>query len=155
MSKKQTIVIGSDHAGFELKEFIKNLLIVMDYSVEDVGPSDTKSVDYPDYAEKVCARIVKNPLKKGILTCGSGIGMSIAANKIAGIRAALVHDIKSAKLSRQHNNANALVLGARPFNKTKVKQIIKAWLNTGFDGGRHLRRIRKISRLDTKYNKIR
>ncbi len=151
MKQKQTIVIASDHAGFELKEFIKNVLKVMDYTVEDMGPSDTKSVDYPDYAEKACIRILKDPRKKCMLACGSGIGMSIAANKVAGIRAALVHDIMSAKLSRQHNNANVLVLGARPFNKTKVKQIIKAWLNTGFDGGRHGRRIRKLSGLDKKY----
>lgn len=114
--------------------------------MEDIGTDSTKSVDYPDFAEKLGLRVAKDPAKKGILICGTGIGASIAANKIPGINAALVHDEKEAILSIEHNNANVLVLGGRPFDKIKVKKILLAWLNTEFHGGRHARRIKKIEK---------
>ena len=149
--KRPTIVIGSDHAAFGLKEYVKKLLGGMGYRVEDVGTFDRRSVDYPDYAEKVAVRVAHGKNKMGILGCGSGIGASIAANKIPGIRAALVQNARQARLSRGHNNANILVLPGRPYKKEKVAGILKAWLKSEFEGGRHQRRVKKISRLEKKY----
>lgn len=146
---KKTIWIGSDHAGVELKLAI-NEAIRKDYDIEDVGPFDATSVDYPDYAKKVGEAVVKNKDTLGILICGSGIGMSIAANKISGIRAALVTSVETAKLSKQHNNANVLCLGARTTAPDLAIEITKAWLETKFEGDRHQRRIDKITNLETK-----
>lgn len=146
---QKTIWIGSDHAGVELKLSI-NEAIRKEYVIEDVGPFDATSVDYPDYAKKVGEAVAKDPNALGILICGSGIGMSIAANKISGIRAALVTSVETAKLSRQHNNANVLCLGARTTEPNLAMDIVKAWLNTKFEGDRHQRRIDKISGLETK-----
>ncbi|NIM02806.1 ribose 5-phosphate isomerase B [bacterium] len=142
--KRPTIVLGADHAGVEIKEYIRGLLLEMDYVVEDVGAFGKESVDYPDYAERVGLAVRKKRDKKGILACGTGIGASIAANKIPGIRAALVVDENGAKLSREHNDANILVLGGRPFNKRKVKKILQVWLTSKFKGGRHKKRLEKI-----------
>ena len=146
---KKTIYIGSDHAGIDLKSAIKKEL-GSNYQVEDMGPMDTTSVDYPDYAEKVSRAVAKDANSEGILICGSGIGMSIAANKIAGIRAALVHSIETAKLSKQHNNANILCLGARMLDQTEAVKMAKVWLETQFEGDRHQRRVDKLSNLDKK-----
>jgi ribose 5-phosphate isomerase B len=151
LKRKETVYIGADHAGFAIKEYIKDVLVKMKYPLEDIGTFCTESVDYPDYAERVAVAVSKGRNRKGILTCGTGVGASIAANKVPGIRAALVHDVKTARLSREHNNANLLVLGGVPFNKNKVEKIIRAWLTAKFQGGRHERRIRKISRLEKKY----
>ncbi len=146
---QKTIWIGSDHAGLELKTLIKKE-IGSEYKIEDMGPSDTSSVDYPDFAEKVARAVAKDTQSEGILICGSGIGMSIAANKISGIRAALVHSVETAKLSRLHNNANILCLGARTTDHHLAVQMVKTWLSTTFEGDRHQRRVDKISNLDKK-----
>ena len=138
------ICISSDHAGYEIKEFIKEMLIKSKISITDLGPFFNKSVDYPDYAKKVSNRISKRKSDIGILVCGSGTGMAISANKTKGIRAAVGYNIKSTQLSRQHNNANVLCLGSRLTKKKDIKKIIKIFLNTKFEGGRHKRRVKKI-----------
>ncbi len=138
------ICISSDHVGYETKEFIKDLLIKSKISTVDLGPFLNKSVDYPDYAKKVSNRVSKRKSEIGILVCGSGTGMAISANKTKGIRAAVGYNIKSTQLSRQHNNANVLCLGSRLTKRKDIKKIIKIFLNTKFEGGRHKRRIKKI-----------
>ena len=138
------ICISSDHAGYEIKEFIKEHLIKSKISIIDLGPFLKKSVDYPDYAKKVSNRVSKRKSDVGILVCGSGTGMAISANKTKGIRAAVGYNIKSTQLSRQHNNANVLCLGSRLTKRKDIKKIIKIFLNTKFEGGRHKRRIKKI-----------
>lgn len=142
------IAIGSDHGGYELKEFIKEYLNTKGHEVTDVGAYDEKSVDYPDYAEK-CAAIVKaNDAEFGILFCGTGIGISIAANKIDGIRAALCHDSYTAKMAKQHNNANILVLGGRVLGKSLAVDIVDTFIASHFEGGRHQGRLDKITKLE-------
>lgn len=116
--------------------------------VEDVGPDNAEAVDYPDYAVRVASAVADGRADFGVLLCGSGIGMSIAANKIAGIRAALVHDVTGAKLSRQHNDANVLVLGGAMLGERLITEILDTWLNTDFAGGRHERRVEKIAELE-------
>ena len=138
------ICISSDHAGYKTKEFIKEHLIKSKISTIDLGPFFEKSVDYPDYAKKVSNRVSKRKSDIGILVCGSGTGMAISANKTKGIRAAVGYNIKSTQLSRQHNNANVLCLGSRLTKKKDIKKIIKIFLNTKFEGGRHKRRVKKI-----------
>lgn len=149
--RPKTIVLAADHAGFGAKEYIKEFLQKSNYKVEDIGAFSKKPVDYPKYAEKVALSVSGERNKKGILVCGTGIGASIAANKIPGIRAALVNSAKDARLSEDHNNANILVLGGRPYNKNRVKIILKAWLGSKFQGGRHLRRLREIRDIEKKY----
>jgi ribose 5-phosphate isomerase B len=151
MKREKMLVVGSDHAGFKLKEYAKSLLEETGYRVEDVGTYDETPVDYPDYAEKVALAVLRGRDRKGILSCGTGIGASIAANKIPGIRAALVYTVEEARLSREHNNANLLVLGGWGYKKSEVAKILGTWLRSRFRGGRHLRRIRKIARLEKKY----
>ena len=138
------ICISSDHAGYEIKEFIKEQIIKSKISIIDLGPFLKKSVDYPDYAKKVSNRVSKKKSDIGILVCGSGTGMAISANKTKGIRAAVGYNIKSTQLSRQHNNANVLCLGSRLTKRKDIKKIIKIFLNTKFEGGRHKRRVKKI-----------
>ena len=138
------ICISSDHAGYEIKEFIKEQIIKSKISIIDLGPFLKKSVDYPDYAKKVSNRVSKRKSDIGILVCGSGTGMAISANKTKGIRAAVGYSIKSTQLSRQHNNANVLCLGSRLTKRKDIKKIIKIFLNTKFEGGRHKRRVKKI-----------
>ena len=138
------ICISSDHAGYEIKEFIKEQIIKSKISIIDLGPFLKKSVDYPDYAKKVSNRVSKKKSEIGILVCGSGTGMAISANKTKGIRAAVGYNIKSTQLSRQHNNANVLCLGSRLTKRKDIKKIIKIFLGTKFEGGRHKRRIKKI-----------
>lgn len=150
--KKPVIVVGSDHAAFGMKEFIKRLLEGWGYTVEDVGTYSRDSVDYPDYAEKVALTVTQGKNKKGILGCGTGIGAAIAANKIPGALAALVHNSRLARLSVEHDNANILVIAGRPYRKKEVEKIIKTWLGSKFQGGRHLRRVKKIRQLEAKYS---
>tara|TARA_B100001057_G_scaffold284223_1_gene284551 strand:+ start:403 stop:840 length:438 start_codon:yes stop_codon:yes gene_type:complete len=138
------ICISSDHAGFKIKEFIKEQILNSNISIIDLGPFLEKSVDYPDYAKKVSLRVSNKKSEIGILVCGSGTGMAISANKTKGIRAAVGYNIKSTQLSRQHNNANILCLGSRLTKKKDVKKIISIFLSTRFEGGRHQRRIKKI-----------
>ena len=142
LSKK--ICIASDHAGFKLKEVIKNFLINKNISIFDLGPSDEVSVDYPDYAKRVSSRIKMKRSEIGILVCGSGTGMAISANKTRGIRAAVCYNVKSTRLSRQHNDANIISLGSRFTNKKDALNLVSIFLKTKFEGGRHLRRVRKI-----------
>ena len=137
------IFISSDHAGFNLK---KNIIKKLSKKLKiiDLGPSSTLSVDYPDYAHKLSKKVASNSRNLGILICGSGMGMAISANKNKKIRAALCYSIKSTKLSRLHNNANIITLGERLINKKKAFNLIKVFLSTKFEGGRHLRRVKKI-----------
>ncbi len=140
----KTIAIASDHAGFELKELLKNTLLQQGYAVDDLGAHGTQSVDYPDYAHALAGIIEKTPHAKGVLICGSGIGMSIAANRHKGVRAALCQTAEAAKLSRQHNDANVLCLGARLVSAEVAKDALAQFLSTGFEGGRHAARIAKL-----------
>ena len=138
------IFISSDHAGFKLKETIKDYLRNKKVKFEDLGPKDDSSVDYPDYAHKVARKVKSRKSNVGILVCGSGTGMNIAANKHKNIRAAQCFNLKSTKLSRLHNDANIITLGSRLINKKNALKFISVFLNTKFDGGRHLRRVKKI-----------
>jgi len=147
------ISIGSDHAGFELKEKIKKYLVGLGHEYEDFGTNSTESVDYPDFALKVAESVAKKECDMGILICGSGLGMSMAANKIPGIRAALCSSPEMARLSREHNNANVLTIGARLTDENTAKEIVRVWLTTDFAGDRHLRRINKIRDIERKYSK--
>ena len=138
------ICIASDHGGFDLKESIKDLLIKKNISIIDLGPLENKTVDYPDYAKKLANRLKAKKSEAGILVCGSGTGMAISANKIKTIRAAVCYDIKSTRLSREHNNANIIALGARLTSKKLCLKLVEIFLNTKFEGGRHLKRVNKI-----------
>ncbi len=136
--------IASDHAGFKLKESIKDFLINKNISIIDLGPMNEDSVDYPDYAKKVSNRVKLKRSDVGILVCGSGTGMAISANKIKGIRAAVCYNLKSTRLSRQHNNANIISIGSRLTRKNIALKLVSIFLETKFEGGRHLRRVKKI-----------
>ena len=138
------VCIASDHAGFRLKEFIKDFLINKNISIIDLGPLNENSVDYPDYAKKVSNRVRSRKSDVGILVCGSGTGMAISANKVKKIRAAVCYNLKSTRLSRQHNNANIITLGARLTKKSTALQLVLVFLKTKFEGGRHLKRVKKI-----------
>ena len=138
------VCIASDHAGFNLKENIKDFLINKNISIIDLGPTNNNSVDYPDFAKKVSNRIKANKSDVGILVCGSGTGMAIAANKFNGIRAAVCYNSNSTRLSRKHNNANIISLGSKLIKKKNALALVTIFLNTKFEGGRHLRRIKKI-----------
>lgn len=139
------IAIGADHGGLELKERVKELLLELGHNVKDVGCHTPDSVDYPDIADVVTTALLENGCESGILICGTGIGMSIAMNRNAKIRAALCHDEYTARMSREHNNANVLCLGARVVGVGVAEEIVKTWLTTEFAGGRHQRRIDKFS----------
>ena len=136
--------IGTDHAGIELKNWTVELLKSKGYEVHDFGPFSTDRVDYPDYAHKVATAVLEDKNSQGILICGSGIGMSMAANRHDGIRAALCHDAYTAMVARGHNDANVLCFGERIVGKGVAESIIDAWLSHGFDGGRHCGRVEKI-----------
>ena len=142
------ITIGSDHGGVELKEEVKMVLHEFsDVRVKDIGTFGRESVDYPDIAEKVCADVVSGKADRGIVLCGTGIGISIAANKIDDIRAALCTDVYSAIMARRHNDANVLALGGRVLGFGPAGEIVRAWIRTEFEGGRHARRIEKTMAL--------
>ena len=142
------VIIGSDHGGFRLKQEIRNLLEEMGIAYEDVGCDCSDSVDYPDYALPVAERVAKGEFDRGILVCGTGIGMSIAANKVKGIRCAVVSDEFSARMSREHNDANVLALGERVVGPGLAREIVRIWLTTDFAGGRHGRRVAKIGAIE-------
>jgi ribose 5-phosphate isomerase B len=143
-----TIVIASDHAGFSLKEKIKDYLKKNGYGVKDLGTHSEDSCDYPDFAVSLARAIAKKKYRRGIAICGSGIGVSIVANRFAGVRAALCYNAEAASVSRKHNDSNVLALGARFMNVTLAKKIAKVWLETKFEGGRHTRRLHKIKDLE-------
>ena len=142
--KLTRVIVASDHAGFKLKEEIKKFLIKKRKKFLDLGTKNTNSVDYPDYAHLLSKKMKRNKNQLGILVCGSGTGMSMAANKHKNIRAALCYNIKSAKLSRSHNNANVMTIGSRLIKKKVALQCVNVFLKTDFDGGRHTRRVKKI-----------
>ncbi len=144
------IAIGCDHRGLNLKQFVIKLIAEAGHSYEDFGCYTTDSVDYPDIAQKVGEAVAKGPFKRGILICGTGIGMSIAANKVKGIRAALCHDAFSAQRARQHNDANILCLGAGEEQEQEpVAEIVNAFLTGEFEGGRHQRRVDKVRDMES------
>ena len=138
------VSLSSDHAGFNLKEKIKKFLIKKKIKVIDLGPKNNKSVDYPDYAKKVAKNVSTKKSNIGILICGSGTGMAMSANKFKKIRAAVCYNKASTRLSRQHNNANIMALGSRLTKRSDVMKLVNVFLNTKFEGGRHLRRVNKV-----------
>ncbi len=138
------VALASDHAGFELKEIIKEHLSGRDMVPVDLGTDSTHSVDYPDYAIKVCEAVLTGTVDKGILICGTGLGMSMMANRYKGIRGALCHDHFTALAARSHNDSNVLILGSRILGIDLAKEIVDTWLDTPFEGDRHERRIRKF-----------
>ena len=142
------IAIGADHGGFERKKEIVALLQKLGHKVVDMGCYSEDSVDYPDYAKKVAKAVSLSRADRGILVCGTGIGMSIAANKVAGVRAAAPWNVKTATLAAEHNQANVLCLSGRFLKPAVVAKMVQAWLATGFGGGRHQRRVNKISQLE-------
>ena len=144
------IIIGSDHAGFARKESVKGFLSSAGIRVFDAGTHRDESVDYPDYGVLAAGRVSSGEFAKGILVCGSGVGMAIVANKFPGIRAALCLDEETARLSRQHNDSNILVLAGRKTEAAAAERIIKTWLETPFEGGRHQKRLDKIRELEQK-----
>jgi len=146
------IAIGSDHAGFGLKEEVLALLKGSRHEVIDCGTNTTASVDYPDFGEKVSRMISAGEADRGILICGTGIGMSMVANKFPNVRAALCNDLFSAKMSRLHNDANVLVLGGRIIGKDLAAEIVRTWLDTAFEGERHMRRLQKIKKIEDTVN---
>jgi len=141
---RETIAIASDHAGFELKAALKSELAEQGYAALDLGTETTASVDYPDFADRLAAALKEGRAKRGVLICGTGIGISIAANRHPHIRAALVHDVTSTRLTRQHNDANVLCLGARLIGGDVAKDCLKVFLGTEFEGGRHQNRVAKL-----------
>jgi len=147
------IALGSDHAGFELKEDLRAFLAERQVEVLDLGAFGEAPVDYPDVAMKVAEKVSGGEVERGLLICGTGIGMSIVANRFAGVRAALCHDPYTARISREHNNANLLALGGRLIGKGLAREILKVWLETEFQGGRHQKRLDKITGLEEKAGK--
>ena len=143
------IAIGSDHGGFELKQMLVEKLASSGHEVSDLGCNSNDSVDYPDFADQVCEQVLDGKVQYGILVCGTGIGMSMAANRNQGIRAALCHTEYSARMSREHNDANILCLGARVTGPGVVEEIVATWLETEFEGGRHQNRIDKVGKQQT------
>ena len=145
------VALGADHAGFELKEALKAWLIDQSYQVLDYGTHSTDSVDYPDYAAQVADAVADQKVERGVLVCGTGIGMTIAANKVPGVRAALCSDLYTARMSREHNDANVLALGGRLMSAEMAVDILRMWLAADFAGGRHLRRVDKIAEIERQH----
>jgi ribose 5-phosphate isomerase B len=142
------IAVGSDHGGVELKDFLVHLLRSKGVEVEDMGTNGNDSVDYPDFGRLVALKVAKGEAERGVLICTNGIGMSILANKFPGVRAALVHDLRGARMSREHNNSNVLVLGGGVTEQSLAEQLLEVWLRTPFAGGRHQRRLDKIAQVE-------
>jgi ribose 5-phosphate isomerase B len=135
------VAIGCDHGGLDLKDTVKSVLIELGHEIDDQGCNSSESVDYPNFANAVSSLVKDGKCERGILICGTGIGMSMAANRITGIRAALCHEMFSARMSREHNDANILCLGARVIGQGLAAEIVRTWMTTDFAGGRHQRRI--------------
>ncbi|MBM3220601.1 MAG: ribose 5-phosphate isomerase B [Candidatus Rokubacteria bacterium] len=142
------VALGADHAGFALKQELKQRLVAEGHTVVDVGTHSTESVDYPDFAAAVARAVTSGEVQRGVLVCGTGIGMAIAANKVPGIRAAVCGDVETAKISRQHNDLNVLALAGRATAPEQAIAIVRAWLETSFDGGRHVQRLAKVTGLE-------
>ncbi len=147
------IAIGSDHRGVEKRAALAQWLSRQGYEVDDCGAPAGVACDYPDIAADVAVRVSRHQADRGILMCGSGIGMSIAANKIPGVRAALVHDLHGAEFSRKHNDANVLCLSADQMDETQMAAIVELWLESAFEGGRHARRVEKIQQLESSFSR--
>jgi ribose 5-phosphate isomerase B len=146
------IALGADHVGFALKEKVREYLKSQGLEVEDYGPANSERVDYPDFAEKVATQVAAKRADYGVLVCGTGIGMMLAANKVPGIRAVAANDTISARMAREHNNANVLTMGGRMIDAATMRQIVDTWLSTPFAGGRHERRLEKIDAIDQRYH---
>ena len=142
------IAIGSDHRGFALKQHLVTMLAGEGHEVIDLGCTGTEPADFPDYAIPVAEMVASGTAQRGILVCGSGIGMSIAANKVKGVRAALCRTVEDASMTRRHNDSNVLALSERGLDDPKLDELVRVWLSTPFDGGRHVRRIEKIHRYE-------
>ena len=142
------IVIASDHGGFSLKVDIVSFLKELGYEVNDMGPKNQNSVDYPDYGIRIAQAVTQNTDSRGIVICGTGIGMSIVVNRFSGIRGTLCSDLYTAKLCREHNDSNILIMGGRVVGHGLAREIVKVWLSTPFDGGRHQKRLDKINQFD-------
>ena len=149
---KVSIAIGSDHGGWELKEEIKTYLKKEGYEFKDFGTYDSGSCDYPDYGLAVAEVVASGETDRGILVCTTGIGMSITANKVPGVRAAVCKDVETARLSREHNDANVLVLAGKTVSGEEAKDILRVWLTSDFTGGRHARRLEKVKRIEEKFS---
>ncbi|MBS3809308.1 MAG: ribose 5-phosphate isomerase B [Desulfobacterales bacterium] len=139
------VIIGCDHAGYQLKQVVKKQLLSLGFEAEDFGTQNEESVDYPDFGTLVARKIDKGEYEKGILICGTGLGMSMVANRFTGVRAALCNDLFSAIMSRRHNDANILVMGGRVIGSELAGEIVRTWLETPFEGGRHQKRLEKFS----------
>ncbi len=150
---KDYIVIASDHAGFSLKEHLKKVLVNLGYEVKDLGTYTSQSVDYPDYASLLAGGVSRGEYPRGILVCGTGIGMCMVANKFRGVRAALCWDEYTAKVSRTHNDSNVLCLGGRVLSFEEAEKILKIWLREKFEGGRHARRLEKLKAIERSMEK--
>ena len=146
------IIIGSDHGGLKLKTALVGYLNRRGLEIADAGTNSDDSVDYPDFGQKVAEAVISGEAESGVLICGTGIGMSITANKIPGSRAALVTDVFMARMAKEHNNANVLVLGGRVLDEQKACDLVGAWLDASFEGGRHQSRLDKITALEQKYS---
>ena len=152
MAGKLRIAVGSDHAGFALKKKVREYLVSRGYEVEDHGADSTESVDYPDYAERVATRVAAQEVAFGVVVCGTGIGVAMSANKVPGIRAAPCNDTLTARMAREHNDANVLTLGGRVLDESTARKILDVWLGTPFAGGRHQRRVDKIAAIGRRHH---
>jgi ribose 5-phosphate isomerase B len=146
MTSSAPIAIGCDHAGYELKEILKSFLMENSFELEDCGTNGTESVDYTEFGARVARQVASGQHQRAVLICGTGLGMSMIANRFPGVRAALCNDLFSAIMCRRHNDANLLVLGGRVVGRDLALEILRAWLDTPFDGGRHEQRIANIDR---------
>ena len=145
------IAIASDHGGFELKETVIAHLLNDGWEIDDLGPSNESSVDYPDYGIKLAEIITNKKVERGIIICGTGVGMSIVVNRFPGIRGTLCSDVYTAKMCRKHNDSNILIMGGRVIGEGLASEIVDTWLNTTFEGGRHQRRLDKINKIDVNF----
>jgi ribose 5-phosphate isomerase B len=145
------IALASDHAGYAEKERLKTVLTDLGIEFDDLGTASDASVDYPDYARKVAEQVAQGQVEQGLLVCGSGTGMAITANKVPGVRAAVAWSEETARLARQHNDANVLAIGARTTPPADIPNIVRAWFSTDFEGGRHADRVAKISEVEQSY----
>ncbi|MBE9528368.1 MAG: ribose 5-phosphate isomerase B [Proteobacteria bacterium] len=148
------MLIASDHAGRAMKDELKAVIVGLGFEVEDLGTSTDDSVDYPDFGIALAEKVSAGETETGVLVCGSGVGMSIVANKFPNVRAALVSTTETAKLSKEHNNANVLVIGGRMVGVTLASEMVKAWVEATFEGGRHQRRLDKITEVEARFSKV-
>ena len=143
------IAVGSDHAGFHLKQHVKGMLVGQGHEIVDVGTDTPESVDYPRFAEEAARLVAAGEVERAVIACGSGVGVSIVANKVIGVRAVNAHDAQEAEMSRRHNDANVLCLSADLLGEDQMAQMIRIFLDTPFDGGRHARRVEKIAKIES------